>query len=345
MDWATTSLCWDVFIRSGRVRAWCFASSTRFVWDGSDGLDGGPVTDGLWHHVAFTVDASGGKLYVDGVLKDSQAWTGAAGASTTTQEVRFGINAEATIPLNGRLDEISIWRVALNQSQIQSLMTNSPTGAEANLLAYYSCDEGSGSAVGDSAPLDGNNNGTWVGTPRFIPNGLFVETLPASSLTQTSAVLNALADPGGASAVGWFEWGFTTNYDNVTPPQPLGSANAFTNFSEALTNFIPGVSYHFRAIVSNSVGVVFGADQSFPRLAQRVYVKASNTGVNDVFGTSIAMSGNTLVVGASGEDSNATGVNGDENNNSASNSGAAYVFVRNGDSWVQQAYLKASNTL
>ena len=44
------------------------------------------------------------------------------------------------------------------------------------------------------------------------------------------------------------------------------------------------------------------------------------------------------------EDSNATGVNGNQSDNSAVGSGAAYVFVRNGTTWSQQAYLKASNT-
>ena len=45
-----------------------------------------------------------------------------------------------------------------------------------------------------------------------------------------------------------------------------------------------------------------------------------------------------------GEASNATGVNGNQSDNSATNSGAAYVFVRSGTTWSQQAYLKASNT-
>ena len=58
----------------------------------------------------------------------------------------------------------------------------------------------------------------------------------------------------------------------------------------------------------------------------------------------MAVSGDTVVVGAHEEDSNATGVNGNQTNNSATDSGAAYVFVRNGTNWSQQAYLKASNT-
>src|SRR5436189_144995 len=80
------------------------------------------------------------------------------------------------------------------------------------------------------------------------------------------------------------------------------------------------------------------------QIAQQAYLKASNTGANDNFGRSVASSGNTIVVGASGESSNATGVNGNQDNNSAANAGAAYVFVRAGTNWTQEAYLKASNT-
>jgi hypothetical protein len=76
---------------------------------------------------------------------------------------------------------------------------------------------------------------------------------------------------------------------------------------------------------------------------QQAYLKASNTDANDRFGT-VAVSGDTVVVGAVGESSNATGVNGDQSDNSATTSGAAYVFVRSGTTWTQQAYLKASNT-
>ena len=78
--------------------------------------------------------------------------------------------------------------------------------------------------------------------------------------------------------------------------------------------------------------------------SQQAYLKASNTGVDDRFGGSVAISGDTVLVGAYLERSNATGVNGNQANNSALDSGAAYVFIRSGGVWSQQAYLKASNT-
>ena len=79
--------------------------------------------------------------------------------------------------------------------------------------------------------------------------------------------------------------------------------------------------------------------------SQDAYIKASNTDAGDRFGTSVALSGNTLVVGASDEDSAATEINGDQSDNSASFAGAAYVFTRDDTgTWSQQAYIKASNT-
>ena len=76
---------------------------------------------------------------------------------------------------------------------------------------------------------------------------------------------------------------------------------------------------------------------------QQAYVKASNTDENDNFGYSVDISGDTLVVGAPNERSSSAGVNGDQNNNDLLYAGAAYVFVREGNQWRQQAYLKASN--
>src|SRR6185503_10971485 len=78
--------------------------------------------------------------------------------------------------------------------------------------------------------------------------------------------------------------------------------------------------------------------------SQQAYLKASNTDTGDFFGGAVALSGDTAVVAAFQEDSNATGVDGNPSDNSASSAGAAYVFVRGGMTWSQQAYLKASNT-
>lgn len=94
---------------------------------------------------------------------------------------------------------------------------------------------------------------------------------------------------------------------------------------------------------TNSGAPDSGAVYTFTRQAMSVafqaYIKASNTGANDHFGTGIALFGDVLAVGAPQEDSDATGINGNQNSNSANDSGAVYVFKRGG-AWSQQAYIK-----
>jgi hypothetical protein len=98
----------------------------------------------------------------------------------------------------------------------------------------------------------------------------------------------------------------------------------------------------------NRAALLSGAVYVFVRTSagwtQQAYLKASNTGADDAFGSSVALEGDTLAVGAPDEGSTAQGVNGDQGNNAANESGAVYLFVRGPAGWTQRAYLKATNT-
>ncbi len=134
----------------------------------------------------------------------------------------------------------------------------------------------------------------------------------------------------------------------------FGWSLALSNDGNTLAVGAPGESSNAIGINNGGQGdnsaLQSGAAYVFNRAgntwAQQSYIKASNTGAGDFFGWSLALSadGNTLAVGAYGEDSNAKGVGGSQSNNSHSLAGAAYIYTRNADTWAQQAYLKASNT-
>jgi FG-GAP repeat len=97
---------------------------------------------------------------------------------------------------------------------------------------------------------------------------------------------------------------------------------------------------------SMSAGAAYVFVRSGASWRQQAYLKASNAQAGDRFGYSVAISGDTIVVGAQAEDSSQTTItNGSaaSADNSAGSSGAAYVFVRNGSNWSEQAYLKAGN--
>jgi hypothetical protein len=97
-----------------------------------------------------------------------------------------------------------------------------------------------------------------------------------------------------------------------------------------------------QSAVDSGAAYVFVREQG--AWVEQAYLKASNTGAADGFGWSVAISADTIAVAAPEESSAARGVDGDQSDNSAGAAGAVYVFTRSGASWLQSAYLKASNT-
>jgi len=94
-----------------------------------------------------------------------------------------------------------------------------------------------------------------------------------------------------------------------------------------------------------STGAAYVFVRSGTTWTQQAFLKASNTGPNDWFGSRAALSGdgNTAALGASLEDSSGRGINGKQDDDAALESGAVYLFTRNGTAWSQQAYIKSSN--
>ena len=150
-------------------------------------------------------------------------------------------------------------------------------------------------------------------------------TASANFLQASITVTPTTADPNAT---------VTVNGTAVISGQP-SQAIALVEGENAIIIVVTGADGS--TTVSYSLTVTRASAASF---AQQAYLKASNAEGDDFFGRNVAVSGDTLVVGATGEDSSAAGGEGD---NSAPSAGAAYVFVRAGGVWSQQAYLKASN--
>jgi trimeric autotransporter adhesin len=134
----------------------------------------------------------------------------------------------------------------------------------------------------------------------------------------------------------------------------LGSDFATSSANVGITVYrFPWSEAQFGVKACNSAGcsgqstAVHAADYMLPSIG---YFKPSNTkmayGGQLVFGTSVAVSadGSTMAVGARGEASEATGINGNQADNSQTYAGAVYVFTQSKGVWSQQAYVKASNT-
>jgi len=107
---------------------------------------------------------------------------------------------------------------------------------------------------------------------------------------------------------------------------------------------VPGIDGDETDTTGPNSGAVYLFTRTRGGWGQEAFVKASNPGSFDNFGVGVALDGDRLAVGAPGESSNATGIGGNQSDDSASRSGAVYIFDRAGGAWSQSAYVKASNS-
>lgn len=97
----------------------------------------------------------------------------------------------------------------------------------------------------------------------FRTLGPSATTLPATLVTPSSAILHGQANAGDEPTVCWFEWGTNGFFPNTTSPQAIGSGGGDTNFSEGILGLPDGPACYFRAVASNSFGIVRGRSLGF----------------------------------------------------------------------------------
>jgi hypothetical protein len=94
-------------------------------------------------------------------------------------------------------------------------------------------------------------------------------TAPPSVLTSTSAVFTATVDPNGLPTTVHFEYGGSfggatvaaITYGTSTPNQSVPPDFASHTVTATVTGLLPNVTYHVRAVASNSAGSALGPDQ------------------------------------------------------------------------------------
>ena len=176
----------------------------------------------------------------------------------------------------------------------------------------------------------------------------------ASSSTGINSTPNELA-PGAGAAYVFLRSGGVWSQQAYLKPAAVGTTQANDHFGYSVAVSGDTVVVGAPDEDSGSAGVNSspnelaggaGAAYVFGRNAgvwsQEAYLKAAVVGsqhAGDSFGGSVAVSGDTVVVGDSGEDSSTTGINSTPNGG-ASGAGAAFVYTRNAGVWSQQAYVK-----
>ena len=105
----------------------------------------------------------------------------------------------------------------------------------------------------------------------------------------------------------------------------------------------PGCDNDYKS--DTSTGAVYVFVRNGGTWTQQAFIKSSHPNKEDWFGSRLTLSGdgNTLAVGAQLENGGSKGINGNQADLSAEDSGAIYLFTRTGTTWAQKAYVKASN--
>jgi hypothetical protein len=93
-----------------------------------------------------------------------------------------------------------------------------------------------------------------------IPATPLVTTQRAKDVGSTGATLRGEVNPRGAETLAWFEYGLTTKYGATTGALNLGRYPYHLNIISPVTGLLPWMTYHFRAVGSNSVGRIDGPD-------------------------------------------------------------------------------------
>ncbi len=97
-----------------------------------------------------------------------------------------------------------------------------------------------------------------------------VLTRQASSVSESSATVNASVNPEGATATECtFEYGTTAEYGASAPCKALpGAGTSPVSVSAELTDLVPGTTYHFRISATNANATSTGEDGTFRTLAE-----------------------------------------------------------------------------
>jgi hypothetical protein len=115
---------YQLFFNGGQACAWYFRDQGNNIWNGTGcTLGASGLNDNAWHHLAVVMEESGGRLYVDGVLKATQAWKGIPGPTTTTVGLSIGRYPGVNTPyFSGAVDDVRLYGRALAATDIANIM-------------------------------------------------------------------------------------------------------------------------------------------------------------------------------------------------------------------------------
>ncbi len=285
-----------------------------------------------------TIPAAGKMLEAIGYVKasntdagDTYGWTLALSGDGSTLAVGAPGEDSAATGVAGNQSSNSV-----SDSGAVYIYTHDNTGKWTQQTYLKASNPLANANFGEALALSDNGNTLAIGAPFESGSAARSGAVYVFTRNTTSWSQQAYVKAANAYSNAYFGWSLALNADGTT------LAVGATGDSSNATGIGGNGSNH----TATNAGAAYVFSYNGTSWSQQAYVKASNTEAEDNFGAAVRLSGtgDRLAVGAPYESSAATGINGTQTNNTATNAGAVYVFNRNNTSWSQQAYVKASNT-
>jgi hypothetical protein len=128
-----------------------------------------------------------------------------------------------------------------------------------------------------------------------------VATGSATSVKQSSAVLNGTVTPNGADADWYFAYGTTTAYGQKTATKKVTAGQGTRSVSATVSGLASGTTYHYQLVAANSGGTAVGADKTFNTTGPADPVVTLKTSSDPVtFGKTVTLSGQVAGPGNAG---------------------------------------------
>jgi hypothetical protein len=344
-----------------------FGVSVALSSDGNT-LAVGAVGQALYSGAAYVFARSAGIWSQQGAMvkasnaegDDQFGWAVALSGDGNTLAVGAPFESSSLIGITpGLIDELTAGNGALMAGAVyvytrsgsawsQQAYVKASNTESGDLFGYSVALSGDGNTLGVGAPLEssgltgitaGSVDGTTSGNAAPSSGAVYVYTRTAGAWSQQAYVKASNTGSGD---------NFGTSLSLASDGNTLAVGAPLEDSS--LNGVIVGaVNEGTSGNGSFDSGAVYVYARTVGAWAQLAYVKASNTGAtdaNDQFGTSVALSGDgtALAVGAPFEDSSTTGIGSTPDDGLASNTGAVYFYRLSAGTWSQQAYVKATNT-
>ena len=157
-----------------------------------------------WYDLTMVVDRDNAQFsfYVDGVLIETQTIHPDFGNVDHPNGMSLGVQSiHGSSLLNGDLDNLQIWDVALSAEEVAHWQTTVPSGSETGLVGYWNFEEGEGDEANDLsqvAPTIALNNVGWTDN---TPIDVFDASCAASDTIQVSWLIRGCTDPEACNYV------------------------------------------------------------------------------------------------------------------------------------------------